>query len=44
MVWPQLASEYSKLTKEERMRGMEAIGKAAKRSNSDASVSYIRCS
>ena len=27
MVWPQLASEYSKLTKEERMRGMEAIGK-----------------
>src|SRR5882724_7375992 len=30
IVWPQLASEYSKLTKEERMRGMEAIGKAAK--------------
>jgi 4-hydroxy-tetrahydrodipicolinate synthase len=30
MVWPQLASEYFKLTKEERMRGMEVIGKAAK--------------
>ena len=30
MVWPQLASEYSKLTRDERMRGMEAIGKAAK--------------
>ena len=30
MVWPQLASEYSKLSKEERMSGMEAIGKAAK--------------
>src|SRR6266568_3907563 len=30
MVWPQLASEYSKLTREERMRGMETIGKAAK--------------
>jgi len=30
MVWPQLASEYTKLTREERLRGMEAIGKAAK--------------
>src|SRR6185295_1592275 len=30
MVWPQLASEYFKLTKEERLRGMEVIGKAAK--------------
>jgi len=30
MVWPQLASEYSKLTREERLRGMEAIAKAAK--------------
>src|SRR5215470_18051149 len=30
MVWPQLASEYSKLTREERLRGMEAIGKAAR--------------
>ena len=30
MVWPQLASEYSKLTREERLRGMEVIAKAAK--------------
>lgn len=30
MVWPQLASEYYKLTKEERMRGMEVIAKAAR--------------
>src|SRR5579863_5026794 len=30
MVWPQLASEYAQLTKEERFRGMEAISKAAK--------------
>ncbi len=30
MVWPQLASEYSLLTREERLRGMEAIAKAAK--------------
>src|SRR5262249_47451571 len=30
MVWPQLASEYGKLTREERMRGMEVLGKAAK--------------
>ena len=30
MVWPQNASEQSKLTKEERMRGMEVIAKAAK--------------
>src|SRR5207247_9848090 len=30
MVWPQLASEYSKLTREERLHGMEAIAKAAK--------------
>src|SRR5437879_10404804 len=30
MVWPQLASEYSNLTREERLRGMEVIGKAAK--------------
>ena len=29
MVWPQLASEYSKLTREERLRGMEVIAKAA---------------
>src|SRR5437660_5794390 len=30
MVWPQLASEYSKLTREERLRGMEVLDKAAK--------------
>ena len=30
LVWPQLASEVSKLTREERMRGMEVIAKAAK--------------
>src|SRR5437764_12137335 len=30
MVWPQLASEYSNLTKDERMQGMRAIARAAK--------------
>ncbi len=30
MVWPQMASEYDKLTEDERMRGMEALAKAAK--------------
>lgn len=30
MVWPQLASEYSLLTKEERMHGMEVLAKAAR--------------
>jgi len=30
MVWPQLASEYTTLTKPERRRGMEVIAKAAK--------------
>jgi dihydrodipicolinate synthase/N-acetylneuraminate lyase len=30
LVWPQNASELSKLTKEERLRGMEVIAKAAK--------------
>jgi dihydrodipicolinate synthase/N-acetylneuraminate lyase len=30
IVWPQLASGYRGLTKEERMRGMETLGKAAK--------------
>ncbi len=28
IVWPQLASEYFKLTKQERLRGMEVIAKA----------------
>ena len=30
LVWPQNASEQSRLTKEERMRGMEVVAKAAK--------------
>ena len=30
MVWPQLASEYSKLTVEERTQGMEILARAAK--------------
>jgi dihydrodipicolinate synthase/N-acetylneuraminate lyase len=30
LVWPQLLSEYTELTKEERMRGMEVLAKAAK--------------
>ena len=25
MIWPQIASEYSQLTRDERMRGMEVI-------------------
>src|SRR5450755_4686086 len=29
MVWPQLASEYARLTKEERFRGMEVIAEAS---------------
>ena len=30
MVWPQSASEYTQLTKEERLKGMEVLAKAAK--------------
>src|SRR5262245_18580177 len=30
MVWPQSASEYTKLTKDERMKGMEVLAKATK--------------
>ena len=30
MVWPQMASEYAQLTKEERLRGMEVLAKAAR--------------
>ena len=30
MVWPQMASEYPRLTKEERLRGMDVLAKAAK--------------
>src|SRR6185503_21299992 len=29
MVWPQLASEYSRLTKEERLQGMKILARAA---------------
>ena len=29
MVWPQMASEYSNLTEDERMQGMEVIAKAS---------------
>jgi 4-hydroxy-tetrahydrodipicolinate synthase len=29
MVWPQLASEYASLTRDERMRGMEVLGRAS---------------
>src|SRR2546426_12782330 len=53
MVWPQLASEYYKLTKDERMRGMEVIAKAAKGRkpalvmgvqgpNTEAALEYLR--
>ena len=31
MVWPQLASEYEELTREERMEGMRVIAEAARR-------------
>ena len=30
MVWPQLASEYASLTKDERMRGMETLARASR--------------
>ena len=30
MVWPQMASEYMRLTREERFHGMEVLAKAAK--------------
>ena len=30
MVWPQMASEYTRLTREERFRGMEVLARAAK--------------
>ncbi len=53
MVWPQMASEYSKLTVEERMRGMEVLAKAARGKkaalvfgiqgpNVDVALSYAR--
>jgi dihydrodipicolinate synthase/N-acetylneuraminate lyase len=53
IVWPQLASEYSQLTTEERMRGMEALAAAAKGKrpalvlgvqgqNTEAALAYAR--
>jgi len=53
MVWPQLASEYSKLNRDERMQGMRAIARAAKGKrpalvlgvqgpNTDAALEYAR--
>ncbi|MEX2261486.1 MAG: dihydrodipicolinate synthase family protein [Bryobacteraceae bacterium] len=53
MVWPQLASEYVTLTKDERMRGMEVLAKAAKGKkpalvlgvqgpNTDAALEYVK--
>ena len=30
IVWPQIASEFAQLTREERLHGMEVIGRAAK--------------
>jgi 4-hydroxy-tetrahydrodipicolinate synthase len=53
MVWPQLASEYMTLSKDERMRGMEVLARAAKGkrpalvlgvqgANTDAALEYLR--
>jgi dihydrodipicolinate synthase/N-acetylneuraminate lyase len=53
MVWPQLASEYGSLSKEERLRGMEVLARAAKGKkpalvlgvqgpNTDAALEYAR--
>ena len=53
MVWPQLASEYSKLTVEERTQGMEILARAAKGKrpalvlgvqgpNTEAALAYAR--
>jgi len=53
MVWPQMASEYTQLTREERFRGMEVLAKAAKGKrpalvlgvqgpNVDAALDYAR--
>jgi 4-hydroxy-tetrahydrodipicolinate synthase len=53
MVWPQLASEYMTLSKEERLRGMEVIARAAKGkkpalvlgvqgTNTAAALEYVR--
>lgn len=53
MVWPQLASEYASLDKQERMRGMEVLAKAARGkapalvlgvqgANVDAALEYLK--
>ena len=53
MVWPQMASEYTRLTREERFRGMEVLARAAKGKrpalvlgvqgpNVDAALDYAR--
>jgi 4-hydroxy-tetrahydrodipicolinate synthase len=53
MVWPQLASEYASLTREERLRGMEVLARAAaggkaalvlgvQGPNTDAALEYLR--
>ncbi len=53
LVWPQMASEYTRLTPEERFRGMEVLAKAAKGKrpalvlgvqgpNVDAALDYAR--
>ncbi|MBI1787868.1 MAG: dihydrodipicolinate synthase family protein [Acidobacteria bacterium] len=53
MVWPQLASEYMKLTKDERLHGMETLARAAKGrkpalvlgvqgANIEAALEYVR--
>jgi dihydrodipicolinate synthase/N-acetylneuraminate lyase len=53
MVWPQLASEYASLNRDERMRGMETLTKAARGkapalvlgvqgANIDAAMEYLK--
>ncbi|HVX67190.1 MAG TPA: dihydrodipicolinate synthase family protein [Bryobacteraceae bacterium] len=53
MVWPQMASEYSYLNKEERMRGMEVLARASRgkrpalvlgvqAANTEAALEYAR--
>ena len=53
MVWPQMASEYTRLTREERFRGMEVLARAARGKrpalvlgvqgpNVDAALDYAR--
>src|SRR5262245_1179078 len=54
MVWPQLASEYSRLTKEERLKGMRVLARAAagkkpalvlgiQGRNTTEALEYLRC-